>query len=320
MQHVERVEIRADRLGAFDVQHGGEDAAVLGRADLGDAAADRTRALRGALDPQQHRRHAEGRGLRLGDRQRARQRHVVGRLAHQPHVVDAELPRRREDREQAAEQAARRAFGRSRWPAVAAVEEGRRAAVGIAPLPEAQQRVVVAVEDGDFWRTSQRRERQEENGRNGRGAVRDASVPSPLAGEERRRRRALRLAASRFSSTCGRAPRWLMISAAASAEAGAAAEVEVLGEAGEEAGGEEVAGAGGVDHALDGEGRHGDSPPLSISAPSRRAGDGAEPASFGDRGQRGLDVAGLVEALQLVMLANRMSRLPSRMQPRNSSR
>ena len=52
-----------------------------------------------------------------------------------------------------------------------------------------------------------------------------------------------------FRSDCGRAPTWLMTSAAQSrAESGAALGIRSVRQAVEEAGREEVAGPGGVDH------------------------------------------------------------------------
>ena len=61
MQHVERLELRVDRLGAFDMQHRGQRAGVDAMADVVDGAADADPSVRLALDAEQDRRHARSR-------------------------------------------------------------------------------------------------------------------------------------------------------------------------------------------------------------------------------------------------------------------
>ena len=160
VEHVEQLEVRVDRFGAFDMQHRRQH--VFGEAafDIAGSAADANAALRLPLDPQQQRRHGEDDPLRL--------RHIDGRrrgiAADDAAGYVAGFLRRRfaggaifsfrrghEDREQAAGKSALARFRKIQMALVLALEECRDRVRPVAAI-EPQQHVVVAVEDGNAAR------------------------------------------------------------------------------------------------------------------------------------------------------------------------
>ena len=147
VEEVERIEIGADRFGAFHVHHARDLAAAERRADRRGAAADSEVVGRGALHPVQQARHREGDGLRGLVRHQRRQRHLERRLLHQRHVVDALVRRRHVDGKEAAREprllhAAEIEMSGTGRPQPQLVALVRR------PM-EAQQEVVMAVEEWD---------------------------------------------------------------------------------------------------------------------------------------------------------------------------
>ena len=110
--------------------------------------------------------------------------------------------------------------------------------------------------------------------------------------------------ANSFSDTCGRAPMCWITSAAASAPSRPAASIAgVTDQPEQEAGGEEIAGAGGVHQLFDREGRHrGDAILRGHHAAFLAAGDDSELGIVAELFQRTLEIRGLVQRVQLGLI------------------
>ena len=149
MQHVEGLELRIDRLRAFDMQNGGQHAVIDAMADVLHRAADAHLPVRLAFDADQDRRHAPHGGLRGRKIERRRQGRA-GRGIEDRRLVFAapgRVPRRGdEDRKHSAGEAALPGHRQIELSFAFAVEESARR-VGPFAFPQAQQRVVVSVED-----------------------------------------------------------------------------------------------------------------------------------------------------------------------------
>ena len=154
VEHVQQLEIRVDRLGAFDMQHRRQH--VVGEAafDIAGIAADANAALRFPLDPvAAATTMAKTVALRLRRIDRGRRRIVADDAAgflRRRFAAGAVVAfrRRHEDREQAAGKSALARLGQIQMALVLALQEGRDRLRAGAPM-QPQQHVVVAVEDGN---------------------------------------------------------------------------------------------------------------------------------------------------------------------------
>ncbi len=146
IEHVEEVELLVDGLGAFDVEHGGDGAARHGGADVGGRAAHGELAVRGGLEPEQQADLMHGHATGEVHRQLGRQRYI--RHVAPRGEVGALVGRGAEHREHAAREAAGLGLGQIDMAGAAALEEfGDRIGRGV--LHQAEQGVVVAIEDGE---------------------------------------------------------------------------------------------------------------------------------------------------------------------------
>lgn len=136
MQHVQRIEIAGDGLGALDMKDGRETAGLDRTADIGSIAADGNAAFGTLFDVEEQPRHGE----RLIQRIRLRRRRIiaVGILFH---------ARRRDiDGAETAGQTALAGTGQIDVPDLLAVQErGDRILLSTAAQP--QEHVIVTVEN-----------------------------------------------------------------------------------------------------------------------------------------------------------------------------
>ena len=145
VEHVEEVQVCVDGFGALDVEDGGKRAARHGGADVGGAAADGDRAVRGRLEAEQQGNLVRGHAAREVHRQLGRERrvgHVTGGGEIGPLVG-----RGAEHGEHAASEIAGPRLGQVDMAGPAALEEARHR-IGRGVLHQAEEDVVVAVEDG----------------------------------------------------------------------------------------------------------------------------------------------------------------------------
>ena len=120
----------------------------LGRAvDIGGAAADPDLSLRRALYAEQTGDHGDRGLLRVGQREIGRQRYIVAAVLHQLLVAGAAFDGRTEDGEETAGEAAPARPWQVEMPFVGAFEKGLHPGRVVALVHEAEEDVVVSVEN-----------------------------------------------------------------------------------------------------------------------------------------------------------------------------